>query len=475
MECKNHFDMKLRLILFFGLLFNFSYFYQGGGWNQGAIIAEIRSWAEQGTFSINPYEKVTGDVSSYKGKLFSNKTPSVLFFVAPIYKLSFSALKTLGVDVENRDVQVALTYLITFLAASVWGAGAGVIIFNLLGETYSGFTLRDQFFLTLALSLGTILFPYSTVAFSHAFESFWAMLSLWLTFRYRRTQQAWSLYLSSIATGFWILANPGVAPVLAVFIYFHRRSRRLVLALLLMILPFIPLFIYDTVNFGHPLRTNRLYMVGFTSPHLFLGVFNWPDVGRLFKLLSFSRISIAPSMTHLLGGLLAYRLLRQTKTRSQANFYYLLAILICYLVFFMTFNGYNGGVCYGPRYMIPALLILGIFSVPAALKWPRSYVLLSSLSLCLQFIITSTRTALLDGGGQRHLFKVIIPAFFHGEFRFQSDPIAVLPFAEHGEKFNLGLLLGLEGFYSLLPLILINITVFVIPLFFWQTKDEWSP
>lgn len=447
------------LLIFLTLLFNFSYFYQGGGWNQTATIAEIRSLVEQKHFYIDDYAAVTRDVAEFGGHTFSNKTPSMIFFVAPVYALIHVTAKSLGVDVKSHGAQLAFTHIITILCASIWGAGLGVILYELLLALYPRLTPTRRVVLVLAMTMGTIVFSYGTIAFVHDFEAFWAMTTLLMSLRFQREKRTWQLGLASVALGCMVLASPPMLITVPAFIWMHRRHVTTVQAAIATACfgaTMAPVLIYNQINFGHPLHTNRLYQLGYTSPKLLLGVFDVPDLNRLVTFFLWGKATIPPTMTHLLWGLWGAALIWRDKLFSEDVFRFMLMMFGAYLLFYLSFNGFEGGSSFGPRYMVPALLLLGLTSVPVIDRSPWLYWPAVAVAFVLQFMVVSTRP-LPEGMIQSPLTTVIIPSFSRGEFQFVTDPVAILPPEAHSSKFNLGHVLGLTGFASLLPILAVNL------------------
>ena len=60
---------------------------------------------------------------------------------------------------------------------------------------------------------------------------------------------------------------------------------------------------------------------------------------------------------------------------------------VVYLLFFATYSGWDGGYCYGPRYVIPALTLLGLAIAPALDGAPRNLRLVAITLFVAGFLV----------------------------------------------------------------------------------------
>lgn len=449
-------EVRKLVLLFVLLVFTFSYFIQGGGYNQNAIIGEIREFVEHGRFHIDSWRSVTGDVSFYKGHFFSNKSPSVFFFAAPLYSVFYSVAHWVGWNTYSVPYQFLATQFITFWAASFWGALCGPVIYILLRRLFHQLKKQQCLALSVVFTLGTLIFPYSTVAFAHAFEVFWVLtcFAAWLSFLDQPSVR--SVSLLGIAFGMVLLANPLMVlcgPLLVLGVYGVSRKITFILRLGIMAgLVLIPLFLYNRINFDSFLSGNRNHLYGFTDPKLFMGVFDWPDWSRLWKIFVYSNRSIAPGQSFLLLGIPGAILILHKKILRNYESGFLFSVLILNIVFLLCFNGWHGGSCYGLRYAIPGMLALAFLSVPVFQRIPRIYFILAVLSCVLLFVVTSIE--ILWSEATQFPTREALRRFRAGELEWSGFPSFPGAGASAGFfRFNWGNLMQLYGLRSVLPLI----------------------
>lgn len=459
-------DRKALAILFLFLCFAFTYFCQGGGWNQNATIAEIRSFVEHGTVEISAYRPITGDVSLYEGRVYSNKSPSVFFFVAPVYALFWQIAGMLGADAGSALYQLAATHFITFLSACVWGAGIGVLLVLALRLAYPELGIRAALGLSLLVCFGTLVFPYATVAFVHVFESFWVMATLYAGLRHLARPSGSGAAVLGLCAGCMMLANPiTVLAMPAVYEAVRRAGWSWSGAAVLSasaVLPLVPLFVYGQLVFGSPLSNNREYVAAeFLTPGLWMGLFHAPDPARLGLLFGSSSRSLFPAvLLGYLGLVGACWPLRATAPQPEIHRLqgwsrlFLVAVTAVFLLIMLTFSGWHGGGCYGPRYFLPGIVALAFLATPVYLRARPVYVAAALWSCAVIFVVAAT-SIWISPDDPSPLLDTIWPAFRRGELLQVGYPLFVdppVPFY----KYNLGHLLGLTGLTSLVPFALVS-------------------
>lgn len=455
--------MKFRggwpLVAFAILLLHFGYFAQGGGFNQNSTVGEIRNRVEKGVDFIDDWTSVTGDVSHYGGHVYSNKSPSVLFFAAPMYRVVYGIAQALGVDTGGTAYQLFATHVIGLLCGGVWGAGLGPLTFWILGLLFPAFSRRRRGVLAIAIPLASLVAPYATMAFLHAFETFWAtaLYGLWLSWwRGPTTAKAAGLGLAGACLG---LGNPTLFPLaglvgLAVLVRSVRERRGAEVALFTAVFfAFLaPWFGYNASNFGGWLKTNRDFQAAeWRDPHLFLGVFAAPSFDRLGRLFFWGNRAIFPLFAYLL---FAGPDLRRRPRLEVAPLYVLLTLQILFL---LTFNGWHGGSAFGPRYACPILFLVALHAAAGVVSRPWLYKL--SLAIPALVLLGVTAVEPMPGFEIRspltgHSDQAILKRFLKGDFPDTGYPSFPTPGAPR-YRYNLGQAVAPKGgWLSLLPLLL---------------------
>lgn len=463
--------MKLRICLapagfvFIFLLVTFAYFDQGGGSNQNATLGEIREFVEHGSVDISGWISVTGDVSMAHGHIYSNKSPSVFFLSVPVYAVFVGVAKIAGVDLKSAAYQFTANIFLTILVASLWGALLGPLlmkVFRRLRPEWSEWTYVK---LGLLIPAATLVFPYATVAFVHVFETFWAVMTFycWLLWVDEPNDRkvAWSF---GLALGMLVLANPiNVALVPFVLGYAAWRLvgvKRAIQVGMICGVPLIPLLIYNFILFGSVFKTNRHFLPSyFSDPRLFLGVYAAPKLSRLLNIFGFGHRSIFPGHLMLWLGFLSGNR-RKIRQLGIDKWIMPMSIVGLELMHLLCFNGWHGGWAFGPRYFLPGLIMLVIASQndAEAQRWKTTLAL--GFGYFIHLIVTS-----LDMMPSEEVMSPwatnIIPKIISGpqrEYSVASFPLNSLDPA----KFNLGHLMGLHGWNSLLPLLVIQAVLLVL-------------
>jgi hypothetical protein len=220
---------RTELFLFLTCWFSFSYFNQGGGWNQNSRFAEIRAMAEEGRFAIDhflvyrpagegggeikryPLERAeydeggkrhrlcwvdgtwtfypvgdhpkaedtveeamhmvcaSGDVSyvPHTGHFHPNKPPGTSFMALPAYYLIHRIERALGVNSDGWWTMNLNAWLTTVLSVGLMSA-VGCVLFFRLARKFAGDQTMPALLATIALAFGTTFFPFATILFDHA-------------------------------------------------------------------------------------------------------------------------------------------------------------------------------------------------------------------------------------------------------------------------------------------------------------------
>ena len=98
---KNPSHRKTAILLGIVFFFSFSYFYEGGGWNQNSRFDLLRAIVERHTLRIDAYHENTQDKAHFKGHYYSDKAPGLVFLAVPFALVARPALRIVGVDPED--------------------------------------------------------------------------------------------------------------------------------------------------------------------------------------------------------------------------------------------------------------------------------------------------------------------------------------------------------------------------------------
>lgn len=452
-----------QMLIFLLLLVTFSFFVQGGGHNQNSTIAEIREVVEHGKFDIGSWVPITNDISVYNWKAFTNKSPNMLFFVAPLYFIFFNAARILGFNTFGLAYNYLATHFITILCAGMWGALTGVFIHKILNIRAKFLKPYQRDLLAIFCCLSTLVLPYSTVAFVHSFETFWCVYAIYRLCMYETDTSSKNLLYFSLAMGMMVLGNPTLAPVLVaggiIAISLRKRVSSVFIALIGIAVPLLPLLVYNYINFDSIIRTNRHFQLAeFVDRSLFMGVFHRPYFSAFCDVFVYSNRSLAPSMIWLYFSFYGLYLMTRQKMFEVTTHIFAGSIFFVYVLFMTTFNNPHGGACYGPRYMVPALLIMALYTAPVIARLPRLFWVPTLFGYGIQMMVTST-CLFIDYKQPNPLSRVVLPLFFKQHKISGFPSFLAPPYDSVGYKYSLGDLLGMGGFLSILLLIGVQVAI----------------
>jgi hypothetical protein len=421
---------------------------------------------DTGGISINDYHENTGDKLYVDGYYYSDKAPGLSFAGAPIYgvirlvlstppvelalgKLSGGSalegtLNPEGSGVNQQKVIFALVqYILTVTLICLPSAFLGVVLYSFMGWFTS--EVGARLFLVFAYGLGTVAFPYSTVFYSHQLAAILTFLAFFLVFRIRWQQAPmWHLWLAGALLGFALISEypTGViAVVIGLYALLGTRNWKAAFPLGLAALPFILLWMfYNYARFGDPLELGYKYHATFTQHAQagFAGLagFRWDsfwditfsnDKGLFFR---------SPFLLLVIPALVKMWRDRRYSLEALAT----AAILIGYLWYSASFYDWGGGHTAGPRYLV-AMLPFMVFPLATLVEipaWRWTIFGLASISIIL--------VGMEAVAGQHFPYQELNNPWL--EYTWPS-------WREGDIARNLGTIIGLSGWYSLLPLIAI--------------------
>jgi hypothetical protein len=271
----------------------------------------------------------------------------------------------------------------------------------------------------LLVGLGTPLFGFSTVLFAHVPSAFFLLASfVHLRDRSGATAQITSGLLAGLAGMTNYLAIP-VVVLFAVRAALRSGGVRLSAAARFLAgasVPLILLAFYQKVSFGGyfttPLDTMNPAFV--SERALFLGVIELPSLEALIGItISPYRglFFVSPFLVLALAGLVAMLRGRERRVDSIT----VLLTILAFVGFNTTFNGWDGGFSFGPRYLIPIIPFLGLAALHAIHRLLPLWILLGVISIANNFAATAVDTQ--PSASVRHpLRDYIYPLLLEGSF-----------------------------------------------------------
>ncbi len=458
-----------RAILFLVLLVTYVYvFPRWADWSQNSRIDLVLSIVDHHSLSIDPYVENTGDYAHYKGHYYSDKAPGLALAGVPVYAAARPILRSAPVqsvierlskspafsDTLNKQGTGLLTdkiyfmavlMITTFFVIVIPAALLGVLLYSFLRLMTVGRAWAIG--ITLIYGLATTAFTYSSVFYSHQLTAFLLFAAFYLGFLIRRklVSPAWVL-LAGFLLGYSLISEYPtalIAGAVAVYILTTLPVKSWIAGLLAGgLIPGAMMMAYDIAIFGTPLPVGYEYSELYTNIHS-VGLFSltYPHPAYLWGITfgSFRGLFyVAPVLLIGMAGLVIWWL--WGRFRAEA------LVASWATVSFFLFNGssvmWQGGFSVGPRYLVPMLPFLALGFGPFAIRygkklWARILTgLLALLSLLLVWIETL--------GGQGFPNWTPLPLINYSLPNVLAGDIAR----------NWGMLFGLHGVASLLPLML---------------------
>jgi len=493
------------ITLFLILLVCYGYFLpKWADWGANSRADLVYALGDLGVLTIDAYHQNTGDKACYPGPYdlatdtctghyYTDKSIGPSLVALPFY-IVFKGIAALppvqnfiqsgrgigamsdtlnpdggGIRPEAVYELLALTF-ISFFATSVPSAILGVVVFLFATR----FARNDfyAFILGLVYGLATIAFPYSNVLYQHQLAAFGMFVGFYLLWRviYENANLLWLWLVGVLFSLVVITEYPVVIPLGIIFLWAAIKMPNR-LALYRVVLGAIPLGLvfaaYNYAIFRTPMPVGYEYSTLWQDVHQtgFLSI-------TLPNLATFLGLTISPfrglfflSPILLLGFVGLWYAWKDKKTDRSAIMVVSLVIAF-FLLFYSSSVMWWGGSTVGPRYLTPMVPFLALPIIFAFNRWLSSalnravIVVLIALSFLNVWIQTTSGQA--------------FPPAFTEDGATITNPLFQysLPLLAQGNiARNYGLVIGLRGLLSFIPLIIVVATIYVIvPR--WLTRRE---
>jgi hypothetical protein len=447
---RRNLEHRRALLIGLALACCYAYFYYlGGSWNVKSRYSQVLALAENHTLVIDEFAAEHGDQAYYRGHYYSDKLLGPSLVAVPVY-LAVRPVVSLIAGSPARTRLYALP-VVNLITNAIPSALLGALLYLFLANL--GLAPALRVWLTVAYGLGTLALPYSTALFGHqlaavcvagAFMVLWKQKQEW---RAARGAAAGALLglgaICDFTTLFlavfvglyalWVASGRGSgAPVGAGAL--ARRAAPFVLVAL------IPVAIQLGANwssFGSPLSFPHLHHAeaSFRARHThgLLGV-HLPQLFPLYQLTFGSWRGLFYGSPLLMLALPGFFLLGK---RWRAEAIVIAAAWLGLLLMSAGYENWTSGSIYGPRYQIAAIPLLMLAVAAAAEKWPTVLKGLAVVSSAFMLIVTAHTPLVAENA--RDPLSAALGGFARGEL---LQP-------------NVGMLFGLPGLASLVPLIVI--------------------
>ncbi|HMD56337.1 MAG TPA: hypothetical protein VKG82_02570 [Solirubrobacteraceae bacterium] len=383
--------MRLGLLAILLVGASYATMIQSFSWNQTSHYDLIRSLDKGGT-TIDAYQQNTGDKVFYRGHYYSARAPGLALFALPFYKVlnlvNADALARKSHALRNDDTMI---YFIGLWANVLPGLVLLLLVWRVAERYEAGFGAATA----VILGLGTMVFPLSTLLFSHVFAAMLGFAAFAIMLHERDgPPRPLLLALAGLAVGYAVASEYPlffVAVVLGLFLLSRRDA--LTPALIAQragayiaggIVGIVPLLLYNHAAFHS--WTHLAYSDVPRQHKGFFGI-GAPSLKVLSTLLFDSRglLTLSPVLIMgAVGTVLLYRRGRRAEALTVTG------ICLCYVGYNSGYYLPFGGGFMGPRFLTTMLPFLG-FPIAIALKrFPGPTLALAGVSLTTTVIATIT-------------------------------------------------------------------------------------
>jgi len=346
----------------------------GGTQQASRYLFSAALWDDH-TVVLDGYTHLLGrDHALREGSIYSDKAPGQPFFGA----LFYGVYRVVGGEPAagaRSDPDIGLWW-VTLWSATIPAAALAVLMYLWAKEVEP----RSALAVALMLTLGSMLFVYSTLLFGHALAATLAA-AMYLIVR-RAGASGPMLVVAGLLGGSAVLVEYPVALILVIITgaAFTMHRWRATLVLLGGIPPAILLAIYNNATFGSP-TTLSYQWVSWANPlneaRTTFDMFDGPSIDRFLHLL-FSQRGLFVATPIVVIGLMGLVPLWKRGFRVDAA---VVGLSVCAMLFVQGSwgNSFAGGA--GPRYLVPALPFLVAPLAISWTRWPRVSAAMSAISV----------------------------------------------------------------------------------------------
>lgn len=375
--------LGLLAILLFLLYFSAPVFYTE---NHSTKFNLTQAIVLQQTLSIDTYVvPAMSDWALHKGRHYTNKAPGPSLIGVPVYAGLVALQRWQGENPLERNFQNL--YIVDAFVTKLPSALLAILFFFFLGAR--GVPGAWRWFLTLALGVGTIAYPFSTMLWGHQTSALFVFLTFYCLFVEKKPALAgFATAMAGLCDYMSLVLIPAVTLVALARADLRKDFGRMLLGSLL---PAGTYLFYHALCFDSPFST----AVAFSNP-IFggNGVSVWavlakPSVETTTALLFGRERGLFFLSPALLLALWGWWEAWKRGHRSETAF-----VAFCFfsvLLLNTSFQGWHGGWSSGPRYLVPMIPLL-------AAGWafvPRGFLLAAAVmvSAALACLIASLNPA----------------------------------------------------------------------------------
>jgi len=464
------------------------YFYQDPEFNGNSRLDAVRAVVEQGKFTIDAYQAqpdwTTGDRALYNGHYYTDKAAGSSLFAIPLYYLLYKTAVAFSISLTSSFIKHFLTTLVI---------GTSFVINGLMMYQIAlliSQSPRKSFLVALAVSLGTMLWPYSAVYYGHVPAAMFLCIAFYVLLGMKKTSEKnipSQFFWAGLWLGFAFITDYttalAIAGLIAYALYVLRgrgwsNLLRIGLeGLLGALIPLSLLFIWNFLIFGNP----------FTLGYSYYQMSQTRELGSLSGLLSLKpNLSILYHITFdpqfglfwqspvlllsLIGCIMAFR-----KSSHRIEVLISLYAIVTILLLNASIDVWWGGYAFGARYLIVALpfFVIPIALIPESLTWAIDSLGIISAAQMLIPLMGQIQIVIEWNASQNQFWVENKPFQGFSILWGYGLPLILRLYRSSKLSWTLGYAIrNLPHRLYLSPLILIGAEAFLIGLFYKNTKAE---
>lgn len=430
-------------------------------------LALLRAVTARRTFTIDVYQRWTPDKALHDGHFYSDKAPGAAALALPAFAAAAGVARAAGVDLDSKTGWLVTSWAACAFSQALPVALGAAAMFAWLRRFVRG---RAALVTVLALTLGSLPLPYSTLLFSHAQVigligiAVWAMGMLQEVRSEKvevRSQESevrigtGRMALAGLCLGL-ALASEYTAGIVVVALVayvvvrewrenrgeksevrsqksegmqgsagatpYRKRSRLsplvprpLLWFLLAAIPPLLLIPAYSWATIGNPFQLPYSYQASFPQMSEGLYAIKWPDLENLGRLLIGPTRGLVFWTPFLVMAGFGWWWLAEERPR------WLWLTYAVPLVHALVISGrtwdWQAGYTLSARYMAPILPLLALPCAIGTQRWPKLGGALAIISIAMMTLATIT-DACPDYSIYNPLTELHIPKFLKGEFSY---------------------------------------------------------
>jgi hypothetical protein len=364
------FTTRAKLFLLVLFIFCLSIHFSLQGPNPTSRFLLTKSIVERGVFWFPEEYKeqywLEPDFAQIDDKLYSDKAPGLSFLAIPFFILG----KLIG-PLIPFDLQPYSSYYPDNDIFAVIGIQIGLIILAAVGilrlydiSRLMGISERSSILSGLITAFATPYWVYARTMFAHVPAGVFLISSLFYILKYREERKYHQLILAGFFSGFgftiefpMLFTIPWIAvllllPLIQTEYPWKKRISALSLYGFITVICTIPLFYYNLTNFGDITANALSFSHWADNVHLLEPVHE----GLSILLLSNDRGLIYFAPIALFGVIGLFFASRRYPLESAV----IMSLILVFILFYAKKWESHGGAAFGPRYIVPILLLVGL-------------------------------------------------------------------------------------------------------------------